>query len=68
MTLDATTGELGWTPPDGPASEVITVRVTDDGVPALWSTATFTVTVTNVAPTLLISGAGTIVPGAVYTR
>jgi hypothetical protein len=63
VTLNSTTGELRWTPPDGPTTEVITVRVTDDAVPALSSTATFNVTVTNVAPSLQISGPATIVPG-----
>ena len=65
MTIGATTGVLTWTPADGPVTESVTVRVTDDG--ALSSTVTFDVNVTNVAPTLTLSGAASSVTGQTYT-
>jgi hypothetical protein len=66
MSIDPGTGVLTWTPADGPVTESVTVRVTDDGAPALSSTVTFDVTVTNVAPTLTLSGATSAVPGQTY--
>jgi uncharacterized delta-60 repeat protein len=50
-TINPTTGVFSWTPPDE-ASTSITVRVTDNGAPNLSASRTFTVTVTNVAPTV----------------
>ena len=44
-----------------------TVRVTDNGNPALSSTESFTITVNNVAPTLLISGLSNVKEEQVYT-
>ncbi|MBX7106718.1 MAG: putative Ig domain-containing protein, partial [Gemmataceae bacterium] len=49
-SVHATSGLFQWTPPDNGVS-VITLRVTDNGVPALSATRTFTVTVNNIAPT-----------------
>ena len=54
--INASSGLFSWTPgePQGPNTYAITVRVTDDGTPALSDTETFTVTVTeeNQAPVL----------------
>jgi hypothetical protein len=50
-TINATTGVFSWTPDDGPASATFTVKVTDDGSPALSDEEEITVTVNNVAPT-----------------
>ena len=56
MTIDPGTGLLSWTPDEGqgPSTNVVTVEVADDGVPALSAEQTFTVTVleTNQAPVL----------------
>jgi RHS repeat-associated protein len=49
-SIDPTTGLFSWTPPDGPESHTITVRVRDDGNPALEDEVTFTIFVANVAP------------------
>ena len=55
-TIDAATGEFTWTPTDdqGPAVHTISVRVTDDGLPALNAATTISVTVAevNLAPLL----------------
>ncbi len=55
-TINSTNGLFTWTPTEaqGPATNVISVRVTDDGSPSLSATQTFSVMVTevNVAPTL----------------
>src|SRR5205814_4611013 len=52
------TGLLTWTPTEaqGPSTNLITVRVTDNGTPALNDTKSFTVVVTelNSAPTLTV--------------
>jgi hypothetical protein len=49
-TINSTTGLFSWTPPNGPATASITVRVTDNGTPALNDFEMITVNVTNVAP------------------
>ncbi|MCX2983457.1 hypothetical protein EYC98_21590, partial [Halieaceae bacterium IMCC14734] len=58
--IDPQTGVFSWTPTEaqGPGSYDITVRVTDDGAPALDDTRTFTITVTEVngAPLLVAIG------------
>ncbi len=55
-TIGGTTGAFSWTPTEaqGPAATPITVRVTDNGTPALNDFETITVTVNeiNVAPVL----------------
>ncbi len=55
--IDPVTGTITWTPTEaqGPSTNSITVRVTDDGVPALSHTRTFTVVVqeVNTAPVLV---------------
>jgi hypothetical protein len=54
--IDPTNGVFTWTPTEaqGPGTNLITVRVTDDGSPALSATQRFTVIVleTNTAPAL----------------
>src|SRR5207248_386757 len=56
MTIDSTTGALTWTPSEGqgPGIYAISVIVLDNGTPALSSTNSFTVVVTeaNSAPVL----------------
>ena len=56
VSLDANTGVLTWTPTEaqGPSTNPITVRVTDNGTPALSSSRSFTVVVkeVNAAPVL----------------
>lgn len=49
-TIDATTGAFSWTPTEeqGPGSYAITVRVTDDGSPALSDFETITISVSDV--------------------
>src|SRR6266702_4424278 len=64
MTLDLATGVLTWTPTEaqGPSTNVITVRVTDNGTPPLSDTKSFTVIVNEVnsAPTLTVPPTQTI--------
>src|SRR5262249_42287471 len=64
MTLDPTTGVLVWTPTEaqGPSTNLITVRVTDDGSPPLSVTNSFTVFVLelNSAPALTVPANQTI--------
>lgn len=45
-------GVFTWTPPNGPAEVEVTVRVTDDGSPALSHERVVTISVTNVAPVI----------------
>ena len=56
MTINPTSGAVSWTPTEaqGPGTNSITVRVTDNGQPALSDTTTMTVIVNevNVAPVL----------------
>jgi hypothetical protein len=55
-TLDSSSGVFSWTPNEaqGPSTNVISIKVSDDGSPSLSATQTFTVTVleTNSAPML----------------
>src|SRR5437773_1251425 len=50
MTINASSGVLSWTPSEaqGPGTSTITVRVTDNGVPSLSDTKSFTVVVNEV--------------------
>lgn len=51
-TINASTGAFSWTPTDGPSQTVtVTVKVTDNGTPAMSDDEEITVTVNNVAPT-----------------
>ncbi|MFM2082689.1 MAG: hypothetical protein RL380_1380, partial [Verrucomicrobiota bacterium] len=58
MTINATNGVISWTTSEatGPSTNTVTVRVTDDGSPALTDTQTFTVLVSevNLAPALTV--------------
>ena len=56
-TLNASTGDFSWTPPNTNSTNIITFRVTDDGVPPLYAEedATILIVPTNTAPTLLLS-------------
>ena len=45
-TIDPVTGLFTWSPAPGQGTNVVTVRVTDDGTPPLSATTTFHVTVT----------------------
>src|SRR5213075_178563 len=59
VNLDPSTGVLSWTPTEaqGPSTNVITVKVTDNGVPSLSDTKSFTVVVSeaNSAPVLTVA-------------
>jgi hypothetical protein len=53
-SINPTTGVFSWTPTDGPSqSQSITIRVTDNGSPAMNDYETISVTVNNVAPTIV---------------
>src|SRR5262245_39741930 len=58
VNLDSNTGVLTWTPTEfqGPSTNLITVKVTDNGVPPLSDIKSFTVVVTeaNTAPVLTV--------------
>jgi hypothetical protein len=54
-SIDPSTGLLTWTLPNGPSTTLITVLATDNGTPALQGSATFSITVNNVAPTVTIT-------------
>jgi hypothetical protein len=64
MTIHPTTGALSWTPTEaqGPGEHGVTVRVIDNGTPALEHTTRFTVTVNEVnrAPVLSTVGSQTL--------
>src|SRR5206468_2472087 len=64
MVLDPNTGVLTWTPGEtqGPSTNLIKVKVTDNGVPALSDTKSFTVVVNeeNSAPVLILPTSQTI--------
>src|SRR2546430_2775950 len=58
MIINPATGAISWTSTEaqGPSTNVVSVSVTDNGVPALSVTNTFTVTVNevNLAPVLTV--------------
>ena len=58
-SIGASSGIFSWTPPNVLSTNVITVRVTDNGVPALYDEKDFTiiVTPTNTAPALALGSA-----------
>ncbi len=70
-SIDPFTGVFTWTPAEiqGPSTNLITIRVTDDGVPALSASQTFTIIVNevNTAPVLSPVGNKTIHEGALLT-
>ena len=49
-SIDPASGLFAFTPPDGPATYTITVRVNDSGDPSLSDEKSFVLTVTNVSP------------------
>ncbi|HEX3988305.1 MAG TPA: putative Ig domain-containing protein, partial [Verrucomicrobiae bacterium] len=56
MTINASSGLISWTPSqDQTASYLVTVQVTDNGVPPLSAVQSFHVTVAGHAPTLTIA-------------
>jgi hypothetical protein len=65
--IDPATGAFTWTPPNGPATVSITVRVSDNGTPNLSDTRTFTVSVRNVPPRVTAPVGGTIIQGSSFT-
>ena len=54
-TINANTGTFAWTPP-GTTTNLITVRVTDNGIPPLTASRTFQVVVTGPTATALLAG------------
>src|SRR5947207_1940715 len=64
MSINPANGAISWTPSEvqGPSTNVVSVSVTDNGVPALSATNNFTVTVTevNLAPVLSVPADQTI--------
>jgi hypothetical protein len=64
MTIDPSSGVVTWTPTEaqGPSTNLITVKVTDNGAPPASDTKSFTVIVTdaNSAPVLTVPGTQTI--------
>src|SRR5207302_1035689 len=58
MTINPATGAISWTPTEaqGPSTNIVSVSVTDNGVPPLSVANTFTVTVNevNLAPVLSV--------------
>ncbi|MBI5384950.1 MAG: hypothetical protein HZA90_09730 [Verrucomicrobia bacterium] len=69
MTLATNTGVLAWTPMEaqGPSTNVVSLRVFDDGAPSLSATNSFTVVVreVNMAPTVTLTSPTN---GAVFGR
>lgn len=61
MTINTNTGTITWTPTegDGPDTNQVTVRVTDNGIPRLFRERTFNVVVAevNIAPVLTVATA-----------
>src|SRR5207244_4236317 len=64
MTINPASGAISWTPTEaqGPSTNIVSVSVTDNGVPALSVTNTFTVIVNEVnnAPVLTVPANQTI--------
>jgi len=69
VNLDPATGELSWTPtePQGPSTNMITVRLSDDGVPSLSTTQRLTVIVREVNGPPVLTGPGDQTVGATQT-
>ncbi|RRS02949.1 tandem-95 repeat protein [Aquabacterium soli] len=62
-SINAATGLFSWTPADGALTQSFTVRVSDG---TLSTEATFSVTVTNVAPALTVQGGASVNAGTPY--
>src|SRR5437773_8878880 len=58
MSIDPGSGVLTWTPAEtqGPSTNVISVKVTDNGTPALSDSKKFTVTIVAALPAILSVG------------
>jgi glucose/arabinose dehydrogenase len=56
-SINPATGVFMWTPPAGPATALITVIATDNGSPPLSGSASFTVTVNDLPPTVFLTPA-----------
>ncbi|HEY1172625.1 MAG TPA: putative Ig domain-containing protein, partial [Verrucomicrobiae bacterium] len=71
MSINATNGIITWTPTEvqGPGTNLVSVIVTDDGVPSLSATQSFTVVVleTNSAPVMVAPVNQTINEGTLWT-
>jgi hypothetical protein len=65
--IDPVSGVFTWTPPDGPVTVSVIVRVTDDGPGNLSDTKTFLVSVLNVAPTATFNNNGPVDEGTPAT-
>ena len=65
-SIDAATGAYTWTAADGPATQQVGVRVSDGHIDSFFDVF-FDIVVTNVAPTLSVTGGTTAQAGAVYT-
>ena len=60
-------GVFSWKATSGPAVHTVTVRVTDDGSPALSATETFRITVNNVAPAVNAGADQSTTEGALFS-
>src|SRR5262249_13859820 len=67
-SIDPVTGLFTWTPGHGPTSVEVTVRVTDNGSPNLFTEQTFTIFVQNVASLVQAGNDAQIDPGAQFTQ
>src|SRR5207302_667244 len=69
MTINPANGAISWTPSEaqGPSTNVVSVSVTDNGVPALSVTNSFTVTVTEANLTPLLSATDVDLPANTLT-
>lgn len=65
MSINSSTGQLTATPPDGPLSFSVVVQVSDG---SLTNSKTFTLNVTNVAPTVNAGNHITLQIGDIFTR
>ncbi len=70
-TIDPSSGQFSWTPPEGtsPGNHTVTVRVTDGGVPSLddFETITITVNDVNLPPVLAAIDAQSVEEGSPLT-
>lgn len=68
VTPNNAAGTWSWshTPADGPLTPTVTITAMDSGSPVQTATASFSLTVTNVPPTLALSGNATVNEGSSY--